>query len=162
MKSPTKKGTSTVFTLIQTKFNAIVIIKMPKFDIHHLEESQMPKTATSNKKELMAYFTRMTLMRRTEIFADKLYMARLIRSFYHLHEGQEAITEGMEGALTYDDAIVTAYRDHCQKITRGNTPYRVIAGIMQMRFAQLVSPMIAKVRLVHFIFITYFNNLDEL
>ncbi len=90
----------------------------------------MPKTATSNKQELMAYFTRMSLMRRTEIVADNLYKAKLIRGFCHLYDGQEAIAEGMEAALTYDDAIVTAYRDHCQAIARGDTPYRVLAEMM--------------------------------
>lgn len=133
MKSFTKKGSAFVFNVPQRGFAATVTIKMPKFELHHLEESQMPKTATSNKQELMAYFTRMSLMRRTEIVADNLYKAKLIRGFCHLYDGQEAIAEGMEAALTYEDAIVTAYRDHCQAIARGDTPYRVLAEMMQKR-----------------------------
>jgi TPP-dependent pyruvate/acetoin dehydrogenase alpha subunit len=39
----------------------------------------------------------------------------------------EDIAEGMEAGLTYDDCIITAYRDHCQALARGDTPYRVIA-----------------------------------
>jgi pyruvate dehydrogenase E1 component alpha subunit len=73
----------------------------------------MPDTATTNKTELMAYFERMVMMRRTELEADRLYKARMIRGFCHLYDGQEAIAEGMEAGMTRDDAIITAYRDHC-------------------------------------------------
>ncbi len=123
-------------TLVSTQtrgFAATTTIQLPKFELHRLDEQQMPKSATTNKQELMAYFTRMSLMRRTEIVADNLYKAKLIRGFCHLYDGQEAIAEGMEAALTYEDCIITAYRDHCQAIARGDTPYRVLAEMMQKR-----------------------------
>lgn len=85
----------------------------PIYRLHRLEESEMPNTATTTKEELMAYFKRMVEMRRTELEADRLYKAKMIRGFCHLYDGQEAIAEGMEAGLTRDDAIITAYRDHC-------------------------------------------------
>jgi len=87
----------------------------------------MPTKATTNKDELMGYLKNMIAMRRTELEADRLYKAKYIRGFCHLYDGQESIAEGMEAGLTYDDCIITAYRDHCQALARGHTPYQVIA-----------------------------------
>jgi pyruvate dehydrogenase E1 component alpha subunit len=39
----------------------------------------------------------------------------------------------MEAGLTRDDCIITAYRDHCQALARGDTPYRIIAEMVQKR-----------------------------
>lgn len=132
MKSLARKTSTLVFTPSRG-FAASVTIQLPKFELHRLDEKQMPTTTTTNKEELMAYFKRMSIMRRTEIIADNLYKAKLIRGFCHLYDGQEAIAEGMEAALTYDDCIITAYRDHCQAIARGDTPYRVLAEMIQKR-----------------------------
>ena len=131
MKSFAKKALTTGTRGFASKSS--VTVPIPKFELHRLQDSQMPKQATTTKEELMKYFTEMSVMRRTEIMADNLYKAKLIRGFCHLYDGQEAIAEGMEAALTWDDAIITAYRDHCQALARGDTPYRVLAEMMQKR-----------------------------
>jgi pyruvate dehydrogenase E1 component alpha subunit len=105
----------------------------PIYETHLLDEGQMPMKATTNKDELMGYFRNMVKMRRTELEADRLYKSGLIRGFCHLYDGQESIPEGMEAALNWEDALITAYRDHCQAIARGDTPYRVIAEMVQKR-----------------------------
>lgn len=105
----------------------------PLYELHHLDEKDMPRTATTNKEELMSYLVRMIKMRRTELEADRLYKGKMIRGFCHLYDGQEAIPEGMEAGLTYDDCLITAYRDHCQAIARGDTPYRIIAEMVQKK-----------------------------
>uniref|UniRef100_A0A7S3FXU9 pyruvate dehydrogenase (acetyl-transferring) n=1 Tax=Strombidium rassoulzadegani TaxID=1082188 RepID=A0A7S3FXU9_9SPIT len=105
----------------------------PIYSTHRLDESSLPTKATTSKEELMGYFRNMTVMRRTELEADRMYKAKLIRGFCHLYDGQESIAEGMEAGLTWDDAIITAYRDHCQALGRGDTPYRVLAEMCQKR-----------------------------
>ena len=85
----------------------------PIYETYKLDEKEMPMTATTNKEELMKYFYNMVVMRRTELEADRLYKAKMIRGFCHLYDGQESIAEGMGAGLTYDDALITAYRDHC-------------------------------------------------
>ena len=57
----------------------------------------------------------------------------MIRGFCHLYDGQEAIAEGTETALTRDDCVITAYRNHCQALARGDTPYKILAEMMQKR-----------------------------
>lgn len=74
MKSFAKQALKTQHS--QRGFASTVTIQVPKFELHKLQDSQMPKTATTNKEELMSYFTRMTVMRRTEIVADNLYKAK--------------------------------------------------------------------------------------
>ena len=90
----------------------------------------MPTTAETNKEEMMDYFTQLATMRRLEILSDMLYKKREIRGFCHLYDGQEAIAVGMEAGMTREDAIITAYRDHCQALARGDTTYRILAEMM--------------------------------
>ena len=64
---------------------------------------------------------------------DTKLPASITKEYSVLYDGQESIAEGMEAGLTWDDAIITAYRDHCQAIGRGDTPYKVIAEMVGLR-----------------------------
>ena len=81
----------------------------------------------------MAHFEQMAVMRRMEILSDQLYKKREIRGFCHLYDGQEAIAEGVEAGMTREDCLITAYRDHCQALARGDTTYKIMAEMMGKR-----------------------------
>ncbi|EGG15340.1 pyruvate dehydrogenase E1 alpha subunit [Cavenderia fasciculata] len=105
---------------IQVKFN--------KFDTY-LCDGPANQT-TTNKDELMTFFTDMTKMRRIETVADQLYKKKLIRGFCHLYNGQEAVCTGMEAAITKEDHVITAYRDHTFMMARGATPKEILAELL--------------------------------
>jgi pyruvate dehydrogenase E1 component alpha subunit len=73
----------------------------------------------------------MTEMRRMEIVSDLLYKQKLIRGFCHLYDGQEAVAVGMQHSLTFEDAIIGAYRIHGIALSRGETTHKIIAEMMQ-------------------------------
>ncbi|MBS2027649.1 MAG: pyruvate dehydrogenase (acetyl-transferring) E1 component subunit alpha [Deltaproteobacteria bacterium] len=61
-------------------------------------------------------------MRRIRLFEEKcaeLYSAQKIRGFLHLYIGEEAVAVGTLQAITADDAIVAAYREHGHALVRG-------------------------------------------
>jgi pyruvate dehydrogenase E1 component alpha subunit len=83
----------------------------------------------TTKEELLLMFKNMTKIRRTETEADKLYKQKEIRGFLHLYSGQEAVLVGLEAAVTLEDHLITAYRDHGHLLTRGGTPKQLLAEL---------------------------------
>jgi len=83
----------------------------------------------ATKDELFKMYRLMALIRRFELASDLQYKERKIRGFCHLYSGQEAVCTGLESAVTYEDMIITAYRDHGYQLTRGDTADRVMAEL---------------------------------
>jgi len=65
-----------------------------------------------------------------EIAADTLYKGKFVKGFCHLYDGQEACLTGIEAGATYNDSIVTSYRDHCQQLTRGDTMLNILKELL--------------------------------
>ncbi|MBK7408218.1 MAG: pyruvate dehydrogenase (acetyl-transferring) E1 component subunit alpha [Saprospirales bacterium] len=82
-----------------------------------------------SKEQYLQWYELMLRIRRFEERALVLYGQQKIRGFCHVYIGQEAITAGMESALTKEDAIVTAYRQHGTAIGRGITPKSAMAEL---------------------------------
>jgi pyruvate dehydrogenase E1 component alpha subunit len=98
------------------------------FETHKVEA---PKAeVTTSKDELIKFFTDMTVCRKMETAASKLYQQRQIRGFLHLYNGQEAIVSGYEAALTPKDHIITAYRDHGTLLGRGGSVFECFSELM--------------------------------
>lgn len=85
------------------------------------------QTATTNKEELMEYFSTMNMIRRMEVACDNEYKARNIRGFCHLYDGQEAVCTGVEAAVSRDDDWITSYRCHGAAYVRGCTVEEIMA-----------------------------------
>jgi hypothetical protein len=85
---------------------------------------------TVTKDGLVDMYRQMQTMRRMEMAADKLYKDKLIRGFCHLAIGQEAVSVGLESAITPEDRVITAYRCHPFAVLRGGTVKGVIAELL--------------------------------
>jgi len=77
------------------------------------------KKSTVSKKTYLEWYTLMYRIRKFEERALMMYGQQKIRGFCHVYIGQEAVAAGMESAITSDDAIVTAYRQHGIALGRG-------------------------------------------
>lgn len=65
--------------------------------------------------------------------SDRLYKEKKIRGFCHLSTGQEAVAVGIEGAITRDDKLITAYRCHGYTLMRGGTVKSIIGELLGRR-----------------------------
>lgn len=72
-----------------------------------------------SKEQYHSWYELMYRIRRFEERALLAYSQQKIRGFCHVYIGQEALAAGIESAITNDDAIVTAYRQHGIGIARG-------------------------------------------
>jgi pyruvate dehydrogenase E1 component alpha subunit len=81
------------------------------------------------KETYLKWFEEMLLMRRFEEKAAQLYGKQKIKGFCHLYIGQEAVVAGTMSAVTKDDKIITAYRDHAHALGCGISANAVMAEL---------------------------------
>jgi pyruvate dehydrogenase E1 component alpha subunit len=74
-------------------------------------------------------YRQMALIRRLEELAAKAYTLQKIKGFCHLYIGMEAVAVGTAEAITNDDYMVTAYREHGQYIAKGGDPKGMMAEL---------------------------------
>ena len=116
------------FNLLFFFFSSPLFIQVTPYKAHHNDPPST--TVTTTKSELLRFFETMFRMRRLEVAADMQYKSKQIRGFCHLYDGQEAVIVGLEAASTFNDSIITSYRDHCTHLGRGGTCHEVMAELM--------------------------------
>jgi pyruvate dehydrogenase E1 component alpha subunit len=84
-----------------------------------------------SRDTLMSWYDDMLLVRRFEEKCAQLYGMGQIMGFCHLYNGQEAVSTGaIKGAITSEDYVITAYRDHGQAISKGVDPRKILAELL--------------------------------
>ncbi|XP_065190161.1 probable pyruvate dehydrogenase E1 component subunit alpha, mitochondrial [Sycon ciliatum] len=95
----------------------------------HKLDSKPATSVELTREDALLYYTQMATVRQIETAADNMYLNKDIRGFCHLCLGQEACAVGMEGAITQEDAVITAYRAHGWTYTRGISALGVLAEL---------------------------------
>ena len=91
-------------------------------------------TISPDVENLLDWYHQMVVIRRFESVSDELYKQKKITGVYlHLYNGHEATGVGAVAALSKDDHVITAYRDHGIAIARGVDPRAVMAEMMGKR-----------------------------
>lgn len=111
----------------------LVTIELPasSFETYNLEAPEL--TFETEKSTLLKMYKDMIVVRRMEMAADALYKAKKIRGFCHLSVGQEAISVGIENAITAQDTVITSYRCHGFAYVRGLSVKAVLGELMGKR-----------------------------
>ena len=82
-----------------------------------------------DKATYLNWYEVMLRIRRFEEASLKAYSQQKIRGFLHVYIGQEAIAAGLVSALTMDDRIATAYRQHGIALSRGISARKCMAEL---------------------------------
>jgi len=84
---------------------------------------------TYSKEQYLYWYELMLRIRRFEERALMMYGQQKIRGFCHVYIGQEAVAAGIESAITKQDGIVTAYRQHGIALARGVSSREAMAEL---------------------------------
>lgn len=87
------------------------------------------KKPAFDKDTYLNWYEVMLRIRRFEEAALKAYSQQKIRGFLHVYIGQEAIAAGLVSALTKEDKIATAYRQHGIALCRGISSKKCMAEL---------------------------------
>lgn len=77
------------------------------------------KDVTCSDRDLVGFFEQMTLIRRVEERAGRLFAEGKIPGFVHLGIGQEAVPVGVCSALSREDTIASTHRGHGHALAKG-------------------------------------------
>ncbi|MBI5463434.1 MAG: pyruvate dehydrogenase (acetyl-transferring) E1 component subunit alpha, partial [Ignavibacteriales bacterium] len=94
------------------------------------EEKTLGRDLGLSPEILKNWYEEMLLIRRFEEKAAQLYGMGKIGGFCHLYNGQEAVATGSVAALSPEDYIITAYRDHGLAISKGLHPNACMAELL--------------------------------
>lgn len=132
--APLKALSRAATRTMATDLSDLVLISLPEllFELYRIEDG--PTLNFETEKELLLHmYKEMIIVRRMEMAADALYKAKKIRGFCHLSIGQEAVTVGMELAITKKDLVITSYRCHGVSYVRGDSVRLILAELMGRR-----------------------------
>lgn len=99
------------------------VLNNPKTKMAKKQNAEYPKTIW------MSWYEMMLRIRKFEERTLMMYSQQKIRGFCHVYIGQEAIAAGMATAIRPEDAVVTAYRQHGNAISRGLTTKSCMAEL---------------------------------
>ena len=88
---------------------------------------------TLSAQEKIDIYREMTLMRKFEEKAQKMYESQKIGGFLHLYIGQEAVASGFTYPLEHQDYVIGAYREHGQALARCADPRHIMAELFGKR-----------------------------
>lgn len=95
-----------------------------------IKKTRKANSPKYTKEMYLQWYEMMLKIRKFEERALMLYGQQKIRGFCHVYIGQEAVAAGIESAITSDDAVVTAYRQHGTALGRGVPAKECMAELM--------------------------------
>jgi pyruvate dehydrogenase E1 component alpha subunit len=109
--------------------------EVPAAEQRRWQEAQKPEMSDEehlqglSREQLRKIMWDMLLARRFEEKTAEAYALGKIGGFCHLYIGQEAVAVGAIHALTPDDYVMTAYREHVHALQAGVSPGAVMAEL---------------------------------